>query len=105
MAFSSGDKVVCAVIRRVTKEQVMSKDKQRKIKVTEQKSGPAASVDSHTDVFNVSGLKPAQDPGELIHSGEGGPFDPHGLKWRNKSVQKHSFNSLLQQHIAQGGKS
>lgn len=37
-------------------------------------------MDSHTDVFNVSGLKPTQDPGELVHGGKGGPFDPHGLK-------------------------
>lgn len=62
-------------------------------------------MDFHTHVFNVSGLKPAQDPGELIHSGKGVPFDPHGLKRENKSVQKHSSSTWFQHRIAQGGKS
>lgn len=59
MAFSSGDKVVCKGDSQGYKEQVMSEDKERKIKAIEQQIGPAASADSHTDVFDVSGLKPA----------------------------------------------
>lgn len=45
-----------------------------------ERNASAANVASHAYVFNISGLEPAQDPRELIHSGKGGAFDPHGLK-------------------------
>lgn len=41
---------------------------------------PEANLLSDTYMFYVSGFKPAQDPWQLIHSGKGGAFNPHGLK-------------------------
>lgn len=35
---------------------------------------------SDTYMFYVSSFKPAQDPWQLIYSGKGGAFNPHGLK-------------------------
>lgn len=67
-----------------------------------QRNAPAANVASHAYVFNIGGLKPAQDPRELIHSGKGGAFDPHGLEWKNKSnsqinLTARSHNFLLRE--------
>ena len=45
----------------------------------------------HTYMFHVSSLKPAQDPWQLIHSGEGCAFDPHGLNTGMKGSKKHSW--------------
>lgn len=33
-----------------------------------------------TYVFDVGGFEPAEDPRQLVHRGEGGALDPHGLK-------------------------
>lgn len=67
-----------------------------------ERNASTANVASCAYVFNISGLKPAQDPRELIHSGKGGAFDPHGLKWRNKSnspinLTARSNNFLLRE--------
>lgn len=37
---------------------------------------------------HVSSLKPAQDPWQLIHSGEGCAFNPHGLKQKKMERRK-----------------
>lgn len=65
--------------------EAASKDDRRKTRVVKLDGGSAARGESLTHVFNVSGLKPAQDPRELINGGKGGPFDPHGLKRNHKS--------------------
>lgn len=41
-----------------------------------------------THMFYVCCLKPAQDPGQLVHSGESGAFDPHGLKHNRREERK-----------------
>ncbi len=43
---------------------------------------------SVTYMFHVSCLKPAQDPWQLIHGGEGCAFNPHRLKHKKGKVEE-----------------
>lgn len=39
-------------------------------------------------MFYVCSLKPAQDARQLVHGGESGAFDPHGLKQNGAEESK-----------------
>lgn len=69
MAFSSGDKVVWG---RKNNESIDGK--------AHSKQTWAKNKLSKTYMFQVSSLKPAQDPWQLIHSGEGRTLNPHRLE-------------------------
>lgn len=47
-----------------------------------------------TYLFHISGLKPAQDPWQFVHSGEGCAFDPHRLKQRNVGVKNKESSDM-----------
>lgn len=48
---------------------------------------------SKTHMFQLSGFKPAQDPWQLIHSGEGRTLNPHRLKTRWQREKKKKLQS------------
>lgn len=50
-------------------------------------------------MFHVSSLKPAQDPGQLVHCGEGCAFDPHGLKKTGRKEGKKTRHSQLDESL------
>lgn len=81
-----------------TKEQQKKKNLVRGGKTRIMHATPEANLLLDTYMFYVSSFKPAQDPWQLIHSGKGGAFNPHGLQHGCKGMEGRKEEKSLVKH-------